>query len=430
MCDTQVLIHGDTVLFAKNSDREPSEAQRIVRLPPIRGDRRKFVRVTHVEIEEASDRHGVILSQPAWMWGAEMGANDRGVVIGNEAIFSRTVSREPALLGMDLVRLGLERGGTATEAVDVMTGLLERYGQGGRAGYRDARFSYDNSFVVADVAGAWVLETAGRHWAAKRVRGHAAISNCLTIGTDHDRTSEGLEAFARSRGYRRAGPMDFARAFDTRVMPWLAGSHRRLATSRRCLAATAAGAPDLGDMMGHLRTHAREPFQPAMGSTRDVCMHAGSVFRPHQSCAAMVSRLSPRGAVHLMTGTSATCLSIFRPVGFEGHIDYHALAPEAGEPPLWWRHERVHRRVLFDEPARCALAAARDAAEAEILARLDRDPGDIADEARRAADERARAWQDEVTERFGREPFRPRPLRPYEAFWWRLGRLDSAALAT
>jgi secernin len=430
MCDTQVLVHGDTVLFAKNSDREPSEAQRVVRLAPVRGDRRSRVRVTHVEIDQVPDRHGVILSQPAWMWGAEMGANDRGVVIGNEAIFSRAVSRRPALLGMDLVRLGLERGASARGALEVITELLERHGQGGRAGYRDARFSYDNSYILADAGEAWVLETAGRHWVAKRVRQSAAISNCLTLDADVDLSSAEVSSLPRHRGRARDGAVGFAGAFDTRLMPWLAGARSRLALSRRSLARTAAAPkPGLGHMMAHLRCHRRDGIEPSQGSTRDVCMHAGSPLRPHQSCAAMVSRLSPRGAVHLVTGTSATCLSIFRPVGFESDVPYHALAPERGEPELWWRHERVHRHVLFDDPSRRALVTDRDRAERSILARVDRDPGEVTAADLREADEVAREWQGEQVRRWGRNPPRVRPFTPYGAFWWHLGRRDRANLA-
>lgn len=49
----------------------------------------------------------VILSKPAWMWGAEMGANASGVVIGNEAVWTRLNGPSDCnekLLGMDLVR--------------------------------------------------------------------------------------------------------------------------------------------------------------------------------------------------------------------------------------------------------------------------------------------------------------------------------------
>lgn len=45
------------------------------------------------------------------MFGAEMGANEHDVVIGNEAVFSKLPADQlpPALLGMDILRLALER---------------------------------------------------------------------------------------------------------------------------------------------------------------------------------------------------------------------------------------------------------------------------------------------------------------------------------
>lgn len=62
---------------------------------------------TYISIDQESHTHAVILSKPAWMWGAEMGANEHGVAIGNEAVWTTEGGEhdlEEKLLGMDLVR--------------------------------------------------------------------------------------------------------------------------------------------------------------------------------------------------------------------------------------------------------------------------------------------------------------------------------------
>ncbi len=182
MCDTLILRHQGQTWFAKNSDREPAEPQRLLRLPAVRNDPEARLRTTYLDIPQTAQRHALVISQPSWIWGAEMGVNEHGVAIGNEAVFTKlTRQRGTALLGMDLLRLGLERGASAREALEVITGLLQRYGQGGPAGYRDKRIRYDNSFLIADPGEAWVLETAGNLWAAKKVE-RWAISNALTLG--------------------------------------------------------------------------------------------------------------------------------------------------------------------------------------------------------------------------------------------------------
>jgi hypothetical protein len=108
-----------------------------------------MVKCTYIEIPDVDESHATLLSQPFWIWGAEMGTNEHGVTIGNEAVFTREpYERQPGLIGMDLLRLALERAATAKDAVSVITTLLEKYGQGGGCGHEDKKFTYHNSFIV------------------------------------------------------------------------------------------------------------------------------------------------------------------------------------------------------------------------------------------------------------------------------------------
>lgn len=62
---------------------------------------------TYIEMDQVPHTHAVILSKPSWMWGAEMGSNDQGVCIGNEAVWTKLNGPEDLnekLLGMDILR--------------------------------------------------------------------------------------------------------------------------------------------------------------------------------------------------------------------------------------------------------------------------------------------------------------------------------------
>ena len=184
MCDTFVALPqasaDGSVILAKNSDREPDEAHELRLAPARENPPGGSLACTYIVIPQARRTHRVLLAKPYWIWGAEMGVNEHGVVIGNEAVFTKTVRKaDDGLLGMDLLRLGLERAESAAEAVDVITGLLHRHGQGGNAGHRH-KMRYDNSYLVADRTGALVLETIGREWVLRAVERSASISNALT----------------------------------------------------------------------------------------------------------------------------------------------------------------------------------------------------------------------------------------------------------
>jgi secernin len=378
MCDTYVALPGHTadgsVIFGKNSDRDPNEAQALEWHPAQDHPAGAELQCTWLRIPQVRHTNGVLISRPHWIWGAEMGANSRGVVIGNEAVFTRRErSREPGLIGMDLLRLALERAGTAREALDVITDLLARYGQGG---LHSAKLIYHNSYLIADPEGAWVLETAGEFWAAKRVKGCAAISNGLTLGEDFDESSPGLIDAARKLGLLRRGEgFDFARCFADPFYAIFTGCRPRRSRALALLGER-AGRMDTADAFAMLRDHGDggAGYRPDGHFLMSrICSHAANALARDsaQSTGSLVACIKGSDRVFWATGTSAPCTSLFKPVWLEG-----AVLPDLGPTPgpafddasLWWRHELVHRTALRDLPqALEMLVPDRDAAERQLL---------------------------------------------------------------
>lgn len=378
MCDTFVALPGATgdgsVVFGKNSDREPNEAHQVVLAPAASHAPGSRVRCTYVTVPQVGRTHAVLLCKPFWIWGAEMGANEHGVVIGNEAVFTK-VRREPApgLLGMDLLRLALERAASARASVEVITGLLSRLGQGGNAGHRH-RMEYDNSFLVVDPGEAWVLETAGREWAAERVTSYRSISNALTIGASWDAASDGLVARAVGTGWCK-DPADFhvGRCYSDRVYTRFSA-----AATRQCrtttLLADRVGEVTPATAMRILRDHGRDDdsgWNPAAGLLgQQVCAHAGfGPVRISQTTGSLVAHLAPGGHTYWVTGTAAPCTSVFFPVWLTAGLPDLGPAPGSAydDATLWWRHEDLHRETLRDYSSRLALyRGERDELEASF----------------------------------------------------------------
>ncbi len=435
MCDTFVATAGMTadgaVVFAKNSDREPNEAQALEIVPAADHPEGARVACTHVSIPQVRRTHRALLSRPQWMWGAEMGANEHGLVIGNEAVFTRVPPAKSGLLGMDLLRLALERAGSAENGVEIIGALLEEHGQGGRAGFRDRRMHYDNSFLLADPEDAWVLETAGRAWVAARVRGVRAISNGLTLGERWDRGSRHLEAYARDLGLRRGkGPIDFARTFSDRAITIAAAATRRRDCNERYLRARAGHISPLVAMRA-LRRHGpddrveRALSRPLM----TVCAHASwwPTRRAGQTTASLVSQLAAGGSTHFATGTAAPCTSTFKPIWIDAGLPPTGVTPgDAFDPAaLWWRHERLHRAALADLGAFLErFAPPRDALETRLVEEaLELASAPV--EARRELTARAFADVEALERDAATKLPRARRGSVYAAYWRRMNALAS-----
>jgi secernin len=311
-----------------------------------------------------------------------MGANEHGLVIGNTAVFTREAyDTRSGLIGMDFLRLALERAVTAPIALEVITNLLEEYGQSGNNGFAH-EFYYHNSFLIADAREAWVLETMGRQWVAQRVKDIGGTSNTLTIQTEWDLASDDLIPYARKQGWHKKEGTDFnvkdvygGAGFYTSYIYTVFGNGDERHARLTGLLEKQKGQITEQVMMGVLRDHGAdtdENYSPAKGLTQNPpCMHAGAgPIRGSQSTGSQVSHLTANSQTHWVTATSAPCTSIFKPVWIDAGM------PDLGQTPtghfnhatLWWRHEELHRRVLGDYPTRMAVyRSERDEMEAEFL---------------------------------------------------------------
>jgi secernin len=388
-CDTMVALAPATrdgvTLFAKNSDRPPRECQRIVQLPAARHDHGVSVRCQYVELEQAPATYAVIGSQPYWLWGLEHGVNEHRVAIGNETVFARESLPAVGLTGMDLVRLGLERGRSADEALAVMTELIERHGQGG-SGHVHLDWPYHNAFLIADPRRAWVLETSSRHWAAKEVAPVANISNGLSLGTDWTRGAPDLTTFAVAQGWwdGRAGRVDFAAAYadETGVPP-----NQCVERRRRAAAFLAEGRGQLTP--GALRTvlrdhydagtvHRPRPFDdPHFFS---ICMPADPLDNTTASMVAPLPSAPDRPAA-IAVSLGSPCVGAFVPVWLEAPVPA-VLGLGAGEPDAcspWWRTRALLDLVERDVAAYGPVVRARwDAFEHAVWHEVDQVERDAA----------------------------------------------------
>ena len=365
MCDTIVALPNATrdgnVLFGKNSDREFNEAHIVVSIPASDFSEGSILRCTYIDIPQVPHTYAVLLAKPYWIWGAEMGANEWGVTIGNEAIFSKIpAGKNPGLIGMDFLRLALERSKTAEEAVKVIVDLIEKYAQSGNCSQTHELY-YHNSFLIADRKEAWVLETVDREWAALKVKSVYAISNGLTIGNQWDIASENLVSRAINQGWcKNRDDFHFARCYSDFLFTKFSQGHQRSACALNALKASEGQISEM-TMMAILRSHGKDEssFQPDKGIFDwTVCMHQGwGPFRSSQSVGSMVSRLGGFIDTHWVTGTSAPCTSIFKPVWIDSGV------PNTGGVPtnifdnesLWWRHELLHRSIIKDYKTRIRL---------------------------------------------------------------------------
>ncbi|CAN9510814.1 unnamed protein product [Ophioblennius macclurei] len=361
-CDCFVSLppgsRDDHVIFGKNSDRPRDEVQEVAHFPAAAHPAGSTLECTFIRIPQVERTHAVVLSKPSWMWGAEMGANEHGVCIGNEAVWTRfPLVPGEGLLGMDLVRLGLERGDNAWEALKVITCLLEQHGQGGQCREDPEPFSYHNTFLLVDRSEAWVLETAGRLWAAQKVsEGVKNISNQLTISTQICAEHPELRSEARAQGWWDGeGALDFSQAFGPENPP----ARMELAKQRY------RGGTEL--LQHH---HGSVTAEVMMSILRDkpsgICMDSGG-FCTTGSMVSILPRDSSLPCIHFFTATPDPSRSIFKPFIFSASYSPvpAVLSPHFGPEDPVRKQPRFQSRVDRRHPLYKAHQGARDSMDSK-----------------------------------------------------------------
>jgi dipeptidase len=339
----------DGIWFAKNSGCDPNEAQVVEWHSRQRYESGARLNCTCIEIPQVEETNGIVISRPVGGWGANMGANEHHVTIGNTVVFTDQPVADNGLTGPDLVRVALERATNAREAVSTITSLIQQHGQG----------DGHNSFIVADPEGALVIETAGELFAVEAVQGVCAISNSLAILAVAEHGDRKMARLYRSE-VRRGRCQDLA--YKTRTELHL------FATLR--------------DHGGH---HQNPQYHWRNGAMGGACMHAGGLLAGVQTTGSWVSHFAPDGSVrHWTTGTAAPCTGLFKPVSVDQPLQI--------DESLWWRHERFHRTVMRNpERLRERFLPERNRIEAEWI----ESPPDP-EEAFKIGDELLTKWMDVV----------------------------------
>ena len=147
----------------------------------------------------------------------------------------------------------------------------------------------------------------------------------------------------------------------------------------------------------------------------------------------MVSQLTRDRQTHWVTGTSAPCTGVFKPIWFDAGMPDIGPLPDAeyNKATLWWLHETLHREVLRDYASRQPLFREQaDVLEAGFIAQA-RELSDAPAKERRSfsqrcfdqAREATLEWRAEVA----KKPLRRRLPIWYAVAWNRLNQLAGLA---
>lgn len=323
MCDTiGKIVNEKYAIFGKNSDRAVNEPQVVEYYEAKDYKDNEILKCTYISIPQVKHTNAIVLSRPTWLWGGEIGVNEYGLCIGNEAVFTKGKYGKDSLIGMDLLRLALERSKTPLEAIKCITDLLDKYGQGGNCGY-DSDFHYNNSFLIMNQKEIYVLETKDKDYVYKKYN-HVTISNCLSIEEDGD-------VYGKEK-------CNFKKKYSDFIMTFGAKGNNRRTLSKSC------ELNNKEDMFKILSKHEDNAKPFLKGSVGSICMHAANSLTADQTTMSMVVELIEDDIKIWLTGCSLPCVSLYKPAEFKakGII----FGNKNGNDSYWHQRETFNRLLL------------------------------------------------------------------------------------
>ena len=346
-CDLVVALARATVdgqtLFGQNSDRPVRTGPLMCRTPGREFAPGEKVRRPAVEVPQVRQTFTVLANRPDGWWGYSHGVNEHGVAAGGTVVRTRAVRGTTGLSGGELVRLVLERCRTARQAVDLLSELVERHGQGECPG--ESQEGRDYAYLIADPVEAFAVETAGRHWVYQEIHEVRAVSNVCVIRQDWDRIAHGLAGHAIDQGWwpGDGSKLDFAETMSPDPVGQSSGLRR---WGRATLLLEQQNghidADFLRRLLGDHYEHTHFEVDPLALSPGPVplCQH-GWHPRGMATQASLVAELSadPSHLAVIWCAFGPPCRSVYFPLFLDGELPaaFTLDSPEGGAGASWPR---------------------------------------------------------------------------------------------
>ena len=317
-----LLKMGQNIIFAGNVDRNANEPNLVINVPAT------------------EKTNAMLLYKSEGSFGANMGVNSHGVVIGVANAFIRFFGfRSKKITGQSLLRLALENTNNAKDAAKYIASVVAGQEKSGNMGF---------SFLISDREEAYQLEVAGKFYAIKKIEKQMNISNRLRMRDDYTESNmpEGKNNgffmklfFAKEDDAGRSFRLRFADPF----MTYLSGSKTRSDIVNDALTFISVE-NELSDILRILKSHndRSERKKNTRGSISSVCMHG-----KNETTGSMVviTRKSKVSTIWV-TGSSTPCLSIYKPTFF-GIVEDPVFENEE-DAFVFWRDRELINRAVFE----------------------------------------------------------------------------------